>query len=91
VQDVLPELSIPLVLGCGLAALFAGVSKGGFGSGAAFAGAAILATVIPPGAALGIMLPILMLIDLVTLPPYWKNGAGPTRALWQSARYRAWR
>jgi len=36
-----------------IAALFAGVSKGGFGSGAAFAGAAILALVVPPGMALG--------------------------------------
>lgn len=56
-----------------LAVIFAGVSKGGFGSGAAFASAAILALVMPPGQALGIMLPLLMLIDLVTLPPYWRR------------------
>jgi uncharacterized membrane protein YfcA len=55
------------------AALFAGVSKGGFGSGAAFASAAILALVLPPGLALGIMLPLLMLIDVATLRPYWRQ------------------
>ena len=54
-----------------LAALFAGVSKGGFGSGAAFAAAAILALVVEPAMALGIMLPLLMLIDFATLKPYW--------------------
>jgi len=65
-----------------LAALFAGVSKGGFGSGAAFAGAAILTLVVPPGTALGIMLPLLMLIDLATLRPYWwKWGAHETAVL----------
>lgn len=63
-----------------LAVLFAGVSKGGFGSGAAFASAAILALIIEPGAALGIMLPLLMLIDVATLRPYWK------RWRWQEAR-----
>ncbi|EAQ25469.1 MULTISPECIES: sulfite exporter TauE/SafE family protein [unclassified Roseovarius] len=55
------------------AALLAGVSKGGFGSGASFAGAAILALFVPPGVALGIMLPILMLIDIATLRPYWRQ------------------
>lgn len=64
------------------AALFAGVSKGGFGSGAAFAGAAILAIVAPPGVALGIMLPLLMVIDLATLRPYWRQwGHEETRVL----------
>ena len=46
------------------AVVFAGISKGGFGSGAAFAGAAILATIIDPGEAIGIMLPLLMLMDI---------------------------
>ncbi|NRB33466.1 MAG: sulfite exporter TauE/SafE family protein [Rhodobacteraceae bacterium] len=72
-SEALPEVTPLLVLGCGLAALFAGISKGGFGSGAAFGASAILAVVIPPGAALGIMLPILMLIDAVTLKPYWRR------------------
>ena len=55
------------------AAIFAGVSKGGFGSGAAFAGGSLLALLLPPGMALGIMLPILMMIDAATLKPYWQK------------------
>lgn len=55
------------------AVIFAGISKGGFGSGAAFASASILAIVIPPGMALGLMLPLLMLIDLASLRPYWRK------------------
>ncbi|ETX15115.1 membrane protein [Roseivivax halodurans JCM 10272] len=62
------------------AVVFAGVSKAGFGSGAAFASATILALVLDPGAALGIMLPLLMLIDAVSLPAYWK------RWNWRDAR-----
>ncbi len=53
------------------AVIFAGVSKGGFGSGAAFAATPILALVIAPGMSLGIMLPLLMLIDVSALGPYW--------------------
>lgn len=63
------------------AALFAGISKGGFGSGAAFAGAAILAIVISPGVALGVMLPILMLIDLASLRAYWRQWSTRDAAL----------
>lgn len=64
------------------AVLFAGVSKGGFGSGASFASASILALVLPPGVALGIMLPLLMLIDLAALKPFWRRWAWPeARAL----------
>ncbi len=59
------------------AVVFAGVSKGGFGSGAAFASASILALIIEPGAALGLMLPLLMLIDLATLRPYWGRWSWP--------------
>ncbi len=59
------------------AVLFAGVSKGGFGSGAAFASSSILAIVLDPGQALGIMLPLLMLIDFASLPAYWKKWHWP--------------
>lgn len=59
------------------AVFFAGVSKGGFGSGAAFASSSILAIAIEPGAALGIMLPLLMLIDIASLPAYWKKWSWP--------------
>ncbi|MDR9395176.1 MAG: sulfite exporter TauE/SafE family protein [Roseovarius sp.] len=63
------------------AAVFAGISKGGFGSNAAFAGAAILALVVPPGAALAIMLPLLLAIDAATLRPYWRQWHGRDAAL----------
>lgn len=53
------------------AVLFAGVSKGGFGSGAAFASAVMLALVVPPGQALAVMLPLLMVMDVTALKPYW--------------------
>ena len=58
-------------------AMLAGFSKGGFGSGAAFAATALIALRAPPGAALGVMLPVLMLIDLALLPAYrgrWSGG-----------------
>lgn len=55
----------------GPAVMFAGISKGGFGSGAAFAAASVLALVVDPGLALGVMLPLLMLIDVASLRPYW--------------------
>ena len=55
------------------AVTFAAISKGGFGSGAAFAAGAILATIIDPGQAIGIMLPLLMLMDVTSLKPYWRK------------------
>lgn len=61
--------------------MFAGISKGGFGSGAAFAAASILALVLEPGQALGIMLPLLMLIDVSTLRPYWGQWSLPDAIL----------
>lgn len=60
------------------AILFAGISKGGFGSGAAFVGGAILAFVVPPGLALGITLPLLMLVDAATLRPFWRQWHWPS-------------
>lgn len=55
------------------AVIFAGMSKGGFGGGAAFAASAILALYLPPGVALGLMLPLLMLMDVTALPGYWRR------------------
>lgn len=63
------------------AVVFAGISKGGFGSGAAFASASILALILPPGQALGLMLPLLMLIDVATLRPYWGRWHWPSAKL----------
>ncbi len=55
------------------AVVFAGISKGGFGSGGSFAATPILALVVDPGLALGVLLPLLMLIDVATLRPYWRK------------------
>ena len=65
------EIDIWFFLIAGPATIFAGISKGGFGSGAAFAAASLLALVLDPGIALGVMLPLLMLIDVASLPSYW--------------------
>lgn len=59
------------------AVVFAGISKGGFGSGAAFASSTILALILEPGLALGVMLPLLMLIDVASLKPYWRTWNWP--------------
>lgn len=55
------------------AAFIAGVAKGGFGGGPAFVATALLALIVPPALALGIMLPLLMIADLATLRPFWKQ------------------
>ncbi len=71
------ELTPMFFLVAAPAVTFAGISKGGFGSGAAFAAATILALVIEPGQALGVMLPLLMLVDAATLRPYWRRWSWP--------------
>ena len=53
------------------AVVFAGISKGGFGSGAAFASAPMLAMIMPPELAIGLMLPLLMVIDFASLKFYF--------------------
>lgn len=71
------ELS-PLFLGFAIpAVLFAGISKGGFGSGAAFASAPLLAMILEPAQAVGLMLPLLMVMDLANLKPYWRRWDAP--------------
>ena len=55
------------------AVLFAAISKGGFGSGAGFAAAPLLALVIEPAQAVALMLPLLMLMDVTGLRPYWRR------------------
>jgi len=60
------------------ATIFAAVSKAGFGSGAAFVAAAMLALILPPGEALGVMLPLLMLIDVASLKSYWGKWHAPS-------------
>lgn len=63
------------------AVLFAGISKGGFGSGAAFASLALLALILDPAVALGLTLPLLMLMDAFTLRPYWGRWHWPSARL----------
>lgn len=63
------------------AVLFAGMSKGGFGSGAAFASSSILALVMEPAFAVGLMLPLLMLMDVAALRVYWRKWAWPESRL----------
>lgn len=63
------------------AVIFAGVSKGGFGSGAAFAATPLLALIVEPGIALGIMLPLLMLSDITALRSYWGRWSWPDARL----------
>ncbi|MDP2085908.1 MAG: sulfite exporter TauE/SafE family protein [Gemmobacter sp.] len=55
------------------AVMFAGVSKGGFANGAGFAATPILALAVPPGLAVGIMLPLLMVMDAASLRAYWRR------------------
>lgn len=55
------------------ACLIAGVSKGGFGASAGFAGTPILALAAGPEAALAIMLPVLWMMDWVGLRAYWRQ------------------
>lgn len=59
------------------AVIFAGISKGGFGSGASFVAAPLLAIIVEPSVAVGLMLPLLMLMDLTTLRPYWRKWSWP--------------
>lgn len=73
---MLPDLSIMAF--AIPAVMFAGISKGGFGSGAAFAAAPLLALVLEPAMAVGMMLPLLILIDVVTLRSFWGKWHRPS-------------
>ncbi len=55
------------------AVLISAASKGGFGGGAGFASAPLLALVMPPAQAVGLLLPLLMLMDVISLRPYWRR------------------
>ncbi|MEP2784432.1 MAG: sulfite exporter TauE/SafE family protein [Pseudoruegeria sp.] len=59
-----------------IAVLYAGISKGGFGSGAAFLAAPLMALVVEPDYAVGLMLPLLMLMDATALRPFWGKWDG---------------
>ncbi|PTQ70720.1 sulfite exporter TauE/SafE family protein [Celeribacter persicus] len=55
------------------AVLFAGMSKGGFGSAAAFAATPFLALILSPGQAVGLMLPLLMVMDVTAVKMFWRK------------------
>jgi uncharacterized membrane protein YfcA len=57
--------------------LIAGISKGGFGGGASFVATPILALVMDPGLSLGVMLPLLILMDVAGLRAYWGKWSRP--------------
>lgn len=59
------------------AVLIAGISKGGFGSGAGFMAAPMLALVLEPAQAIGLLLPLLMLMDVTGLRAYWRGWSWP--------------
>ncbi|GKY86156.1 UPF0721 transmembrane protein [Sinisalibacter aestuarii] len=59
------------------AVIFSGFSKGGFAGGAAFASTPLLALILEPGQAIGLMLPLLMMMDVAALKPYWKKWDAP--------------
>lgn len=60
------------------AVVFAGMSKGGMGSGGAFVATPILALLVDPAMALAIMLPLLMLMDVAALRAYWRQWDVPS-------------
>lgn len=62
------------------AVLLAGISKGGLETAGGIAAAPLLALVIEPRMAVGLMLPLLMLMDLASLRAYWRKWS------WADAR-----
>jgi uncharacterized membrane protein YfcA len=54
------------------AVLIAAVSKGGFGSGVGFLSTTLIALVVEPAQAVGLMLPLLMVLDATGLRSYWR-------------------
>jgi uncharacterized protein len=55
------------------AVLFAGLSKGGFGAGASFAATPFLALFLPVDVAVGLMLPLLMIMDVAGVGAFWRK------------------
>lgn len=55
------------------AVILAGMSKGGFGASVAFAATPLLALILEPGQAVGLMLPLLMVMDVTALKVYWRK------------------
>lgn len=60
-----------------LAVFLTGVSKGEFGGGLGFLATPLLALNMSPAAAAAIMLPVLILIDQVSVTNYWRKWSWP--------------
>ncbi|MEM8570530.1 MAG: sulfite exporter TauE/SafE family protein [Pseudomonadota bacterium] len=75
------ELSATFFLLAIPAVIVAGISKGGFGGGAVFVAAPLMAVAVDPAFAVGLMLPLLMLMDVAALRHYWREWH------WDKARH----
>jgi len=64
------------------AVILVGISKGGFGGSIAILGVPLMALVISPIQAAGIMLPILILMDFIAVASYW--GVFDRKVLWMT-------
>jgi uncharacterized membrane protein YfcA len=53
------------------AVVFAGMSKGGFGAAVSFAATPFLTLILTPGQAIGLMLPLLIVMDVTAMRIYW--------------------
>ncbi|HSF92839.1 MAG TPA: sulfite exporter TauE/SafE family protein [Paracoccaceae bacterium] len=74
------ELDLTFFLFAVPAVLFAGISKGGFAAGPAFAASPFLALVIEPQLAVGVMLPLLIVADVAAMRGFWRQWN------WKNAR-----
>ena len=72
-----PETDLAFFAVAAVAVVFAGISKGGFGSGASFAAAPMLALILEPRQALALLLPLLLVMDFAALPPWWRRWHWP--------------
>jgi uncharacterized membrane protein YfcA len=67
------QLDLWFFLVASVGVLIAAVSKAGFGAGVGFVATPLIALVVDPTFAVGLMLPLLMIMDVATLGPYWKK------------------
>ncbi len=66
-------IDIYLLATAAVGVLVAGISKGGFGGGASFIAVPITALALPPGLALAVVLPLLIVMDAAALRAYWRG------------------
>ncbi|MFT6451073.1 MAG: putative membrane protein YfcA [Halocynthiibacter sp.] len=75
------ELSLTFFAFAIPAVIFAGISKGGFGSGMGFAATPFLALILSPGQAVGLMLPLLIVMDIAAVGAFWRKWDWPHAAV----------